>query len=187
MFYDGPQGYLSGYIVEDEAYGGPNDSTSYAYQNRITKSSRPLYGIPGTIYIYKIHARYVFGIIDQNRGIPSGIMIRALEPCRGQRTMEQNRQKHGVEITNGPAKLIQALGIHDDTYNLTLCNQSSLGINLHRKRRPFHISTSARIGVSKGPNQSDQARFFVQGNPYVSKMKKRNLLPNCGWRKKTTD
>ena len=181
MFYQGPQRLLSGYIVEDEAYGGANDSTSYAYHNHVTKSSRPLYGIPGTMYIYKIHARYVFGIIDQSRGIPSGIMIRALEPARGQRLMKQNRRKHGANLTNGPAKLMQALGINNATYNLTLCNQGPLGIDLKHRRQPLKIATSVRIGVSKGPSQTAPFRFFVAGNPYVSRMRKRNVKANHGW------
>ncbi|WP_162614634.1 DNA-3-methyladenine glycosylase [Acetilactobacillus jinshanensis] len=182
MYYHGSQGTLAGYIVEDEAYGGANDSTSYAYKNHVTKSSKPLYGLPGTMYIYKIHAREVFGIVDQPKGQPSGIMIRAIEPARGKYFMVRNRKQRGVNITNGPAKLMQAFGITNNRYSLTLCNNGPLGIDLDHKRTAKRIIRSARIGVSKGPNQGDQLRFYVQGNPYVSQMSKRDVLPNNGWK-----
>ncbi|XIF20027.1 MAG: DNA-3-methyladenine glycosylase [Acetilactobacillus jinshanensis] len=182
MFYHGPQGTLAGYIVEDEAYGGADDSTSYAYQNHVTKSSRPLYGDPGTMYIYKIHAREVFGIVDQPKGQPSGIMIRAIDPVQGKYFMARNRKQRGVNLTNGPAKLMQALGITNDRYSLTLCNNGPLGIDLDHKRPARQIVRSARVGVSAGPNQMDPLRFYVQGNPYVSKMRKRDWLPNHGWK-----
>ena len=183
VIYQGPQGLLSGLIVEDEAYGGANDSTSYAYQHRITKTSRPLYGNPGTMYIYTIHASYVFGIVDQPKGIPSGIMVRAIEPVHGKSIMIKNRQKSGVNLTNGPGKLMQALGIQDTTYNLKPCNREPLKIDLIHQRKPLFISTSARIGVSKGPNQNDRLRFYVTGNPYVSKMRKRDVRQDHGWQK----
>ena len=182
MSYHTPQGTLAGDIVEDEAYGGAHDSTSYAYRGRKTKTSRPLYGTPGTMYIYKIHARYVFGIVDQPKGQPSGIMIRAIEPVRGLKIMKQNRHQFGANLTNGPAKLIQALGITDARYNLILCNRGPIQIDFHHKRPAIKVASSARIGVSRGQNQNDRLRFYVKGNPYVSRMRKRDVLPNLGWR-----
>ena len=100
--------------------------------------------------------------------------------------MIKNRNgKSGVLLTNGPAKMMQAFGIHDKNWNLHFLSDSPFIIDLEDKhRKPAQeIIADKRVGI----NQSDpiwankKLRYYVAGNPYVSDMKKRNYAKNNGW------
>ncbi|MBW1606208.1 DNA-3-methyladenine glycosylase [Lactobacillus sp. Sy-1] len=184
LIYDGPKGTVAAYIVEAEAYLGEQDSTAHAYQGRRTSSVEPLYGQPGTVYIYSIHGRYLFDVVTQRKDVPQGILIRAGEPCAGIEIMEQNRSKHGVNLTNGPGKLMEAFGIHDMKMNQLFVNACPIRMDLDHRLIPSQVATGARIGVNQsGPSAQLPLRFYVAGNPYVSGMLKRNTLANNGWQK----
>ncbi|MBP3041291.1 DNA-3-methyladenine glycosylase [Bacillaceae bacterium Marseille-Q3522] len=184
LVYQSPQGRISGYIVEVEAYLGEEDSAAHAYKGRRTPSNEALYGPPGTIYIYSMHGRYMLNTITQDAGKPQGILIRAIEPEIGIKIMEKNRQKHGFDLTNGPGKLMEALGIGDKTLNLTHMSDAPLFVDLSPGKSPTAIGVSVRIGVSQiGSGYKAPYRFFVMGNPYVSAMRKRDMnLSTYGWR-----
>ena len=139
---------------------------------------------PGTVYIYSIHGRYLLDVAAQEKDVPQGALIRAVEPTIGQKIMLANRKKHGFDLTNGPEKLMEAFGIADKEMNFEIFgNHSKLAIDQQRKKAPAQIETSNRIGVA---NQGDWAtrplRYFVKGNPYVSGIKKRDVdQENFGW------
>jgi len=181
--YQTNQGVMSGYITEAEAYLGQNDSAAHAFQGKRTPSNEALYRDPGTIYIYSIHGRYMFDIATQEAGVPQGILVRGLEPVDGIELMRQNRSREGYELTNGPGKLMQALGIQDKSLNLISLDEAPLTIQLTGKI-PAKVGESSRIGVSQNGNGTLlPLRYFVAGNPYVSGMRKREMdLENRGWK-----
>lgn len=183
LSYQSPQGLVSGYIVEAEAYLGAHDSAAHAFKGRRTASNEALYGAPGTIYIYTLHGQYMFDIAVQPAGEPQGILIRGLEPLQGVTIMTENRGKTGPEISNGPGKLMSAFGIHDKQWNLTMINEGPIKLDIEAGRQPRKIVSSARIGVSKRGSATDAPyRFYVAGNPYVSGMKKRDMdVQTLGW------
>ncbi|MEJ6400815.1 DNA-3-methyladenine glycosylase [Nicoliella lavandulae] len=182
LIYDGPKGRVGGYIVEAEAYLGENDSAAHAFQGRRTPSVEPLYGAPGSVYIYSIHGRYCFDIVTQPKDVPQGILIRGLEPSDGIDIMKQNRSKGGVNLTNGPGKLMEAFGIHDCDLNLQLVNDCPFKMDLDHKRPFRKVIASERIGVNQdGKDASEPLRFNVAGNPYVSGILKRDSAPDGGW------
>lgn len=184
LTYDSPKGMVGGWIVETEAYMGQKDSAAHAFGGRRTASNEPLYGPPGTVYIYSIHGRYLLDVAAQEKDVPQGVLIRAVEPTIGQKIMLANRKKHGFDLTNGPGKLMEAFGIADKEMNFEIFgDHSKLAIDQQRKKAPAQIETSNRIGVA---NQGDWAtrplRYFVKGNPYVSGIKKRDVdQENFGW------
>src|SRR5260370_10152741 len=51
---------VAGIIVETEAYRGPEDRASHAYNGRLTQRTETMYGIGGTAYVY-----FVYGIYQQ--------------------------------------------------------------------------------------------------------------------------
>ncbi|MFD1125722.1 DNA-3-methyladenine glycosylase [Lentilactobacillus raoultii] len=184
LTYQSPKGLVGGWIVETEAYMGQLDSAAHAFKGRRTASNEPLYGPPGTVYIYSIHGRYLLDVAAQPKDVPQGVLIRAVEPFVGQEIMMKNRTKTGWDLTNGPGKLMEAFGISDKKMNFEIFGDSKLNIDQHRKKTPKKIGVSNRVGVS---NQGDWAvkplRYFVAGNPYVSGMKKRGMdLTDFGWR-----
>ncbi len=185
LTYESPAGLVGGRIVETEAYMGQKDSAAHAFKGRRTASNEPLYGPPGTVYIYSIHGRYLLDVAAQQKDVPQGVLIRAVEPTIGLNIMMKNRQKFGVDLTNGPGKLMEAFGISDKKMNFEIFGDSRLNINQHDKKIPAEIATSNRIGVA---NQGDWAvkplRYFVKGNPYVSGIRKRDVDEETrGWLK----
>lgn len=174
---------LSALIVETEAYLGQKDSTAHAYRGHRSPANEALYGPPGMIYIFSLRGQLMLNFITQKRNVPQGILIRGIEPLTGIEIMEHNRAKHGYDLTNGPGKLTQALGIFDRSLNLTLLDQGPLTLELRSAKQPRAIKASARINVSKrGTWTNKPLRFFVAGNPYVSLMPKRQMdFRDHGW------
>ena len=117
-------------------------------------------------------------------GIPQGVMIRAIEPVTGIEQMSANRGgKIGPDISNGPGKLVAALGIPQELYGKSIID-SPLHLVYEKKREPKKISALPRIGIpNKGEWTAMPLRFVVSGNPYVSLQKKNQIDEDWGWRK----
>src|SRR5256885_4266258 len=58
---------VAGIIVETEAYRGPEDRASHAWNNRRTKRTETMYGIGGTAYVY-----FVYGMYNQFNVVTNG-------------------------------------------------------------------------------------------------------------------
>lgn len=181
--YKSDQGTFSGLIVETEAYLGPIDMASHSYNGRHSPANDPLYQAGGTIYIYSIHSWLDMDISIQGAGTPNGILIRALQPTEGIEQMEVNRNRTGFETTNGPAKWMAAFGIKDKSLSGTMLNENNFSFSAKKVQTPQNILATPRIGVkNKEPWTSKNMRFIVEGNPYVSKLPKRDMnLDTYGW------
>src|SRR2546429_9361584 len=46
---------VAGIIVETEAYRGPEDKASHAYNGRRTRRTETMYGVGGTAYVYFVY------------------------------------------------------------------------------------------------------------------------------------
>lgn len=183
LTYDSPNGLVGGRIVETEAYMGERDSAAHAFNGKRTASNEPLYGPPGTIYIYSIHGRYLLDVATQAKDVPQGVLIRAIQPTIGQEIMYHNRPKYGVELTNGPGKLMGALGIEDKLMNFQIIGDDKLKIDIDNRLEPRQIKTSGRIGVSKGDWTDKPLRYYVSHNPYVSGLTKAEVnIAHFGWK-----
>lgn len=184
LIYTGKAGPVGGLIVEVEAYLGEADTASHAYGGRHTGYTAALYGPPGTIYVYQIRGHHCFDVVVQRVGEPQGILVRAIEPTINPALMHKNRPVTGVNLTNGPGKLMQALGITDRKLDGQPLATSPLTIDLTTRRVPKRIAVSGRVGVNlTKANGTSELRYYVAGNPYVSKMKRADWdREEHGWR-----
>lgn len=183
LIYDSPAGQVGGYIVETEAYLGTEDPGAHAYQGKHGRANDPLYGEAGSIYIYAIRGFYAFDVVTQASAEPQGVLIRGLEPAIGENIMRQNRTRPGFELSNGPGKLMQALNIHDTKMNYQHFADSSIKIIQDYAKIPRQVAQSQRIGVRTAAEWTDHYRYFVSGNPYVSKTRKRDIdFATYGWK-----
>jgi len=164
-------GVASGRIVETEAYLGEHDLACHAAAG-LTARTRWLYGAPGTAYVYFIYGvHWCFNAVTRSVGSPSAVLVRAVEPLVG---VELMRERRGIardrDLTNGPGKLCEALGITGALNGLSL------------QRRPIEIlrgdpvpdsqvQVTPRIGITKSADWP--LRWLVKESPYVSKTPKR--------------
>lgn len=179
-----PTGILGGYIVDTEAYLGPDDEAAHSFGLKKTPRLEAMYGKPGTIYLYTMHTHLILNLVTQAVGKPQGVMIRAIQPDVGIATMEKNRKgKKGIELSNGPGKLVAALGISKDLYGESIFT-SKLRLIPEKKRYPQKIMALPRIGIpNKGIWTELPLRYVVAGNPYISKQKKSAIdTVSLGWK-----
>lgn len=162
---------LSGLIVEVEAYIGEEDKASHASCGR-TPRNEVMYGPPGYAYIYFIYGvHYCFNVVTEEEGFPAAVLVRALEPMEGLELMRANRPGHSDrELTNGPAKLCQALAIDGALNGTDLCTSEELFIEEGRAVAGEEIAASPRIGV-KGDKVAISVpwRFYIRGSGFVSR------------------
>ena len=164
-------GVASGRIVETEAYLGEHDLACHATAG-LTARTRWLYGAPGTAYVYFIYGvHWCFNAVTRAIGSPSAVLVRALEPLEGVELMRERRGvAHGRELTNGPGKLCEALGITGALNGLPLA-KSPIEILRGDPVPDSRVQVTPRIGITKSAEWP--LRWLVRDNAYVSKTPKR--------------
>jgi DNA-3-methyladenine glycosylase len=156
-----------GVIVEVEAYLGPHDPASHAAE-RIGRTARneAMFGPPGTAYVYVIYGVHAcVNVVTGKEGYPSAVLVRALEPLRGQDTMAERRGRPH-DLTSGPGRLCVALGISRALNGHDLSHpplELLPGWSLPEAR----VRVSPRIGISRA--REWPLRFFVAGSHVVSR------------------
>jgi DNA-3-methyladenine glycosylase len=161
------EGMAAGRIVEVEAYLSRRDTACHASRGR-TPGNAAMFGNPGTAYVYPIHSRCCFNAVTQPKGEPSAVLVRAIEPCRGEALMERRRGEVAeLDLARGPGRLCEALGIGRDKNQHDLTAGRGLWIEQPPGRQLEEaIYCSPRIGVSRA--QDRYLRFFLLENRYVS-------------------
>lgn len=154
-------------IVETESYD-QDDEASHAFGG-MRKRNATMFKQAGHLYVYFTYGmHYCCNVVTGELGHGSGVLIRAVEPLDNQEFLEKKRGIKGVSVTNGPAKLCQALGINRDLDGHDLHN-SPLILAMGSLRPDESIASSTRIGISRA---KDALRhFYIYDNPYVSRGK----------------
>ncbi|BFL67062.1 DNA-3-methyladenine glycosylase [Staphylococcus capitis] len=183
IIYQDEYQYYSGYIVETEAYLGFKDKAAHGYGGKQTPKVTSLYKNGGTIYAHVMHTHLLINFVTRTKGVPEGVLIRAIEPEDGIEAMKANRGKTGYEITNGPGKWTKALNIPRAIDGSTL-NDCRLSIDTKNRKFTKEIIESGRIGIpNKGEWTDKPLRYTVRGNPYVSRMRKSDFQnPDHTWK-----
>jgi DNA-3-methyladenine glycosylase len=168
---DTPGGVASGIIVETEAYLGEHDLACHAVAGH-TARTESLYGPPGISYVYFIYGMYwCFNAVTREEGLPSAVLVRALEPLDGISLMHRRRPhvKRPADLTNGPGKLCTALGITGAMSGKSL-QRKPLLIREGEPVASDRIETTTRIGITRSADWP--LRWLVRGNEFVSKAKR---------------
>lgn len=172
---------LKGKIVETEAYIGAIDRACHAYGGRRTKRTETLYKSPGTLYVYSIYGMYYcLNLISEEEGVPSGVLIRAIEPLEGREEMSRLRfgksfsELNSYEkknFSNGPSKLCMALGIDKRQNSINTINSEEIYVEEGKDKNDFSIAKTKRIGIDYAKEAKDFTwRFYIKGNEFVSKL-----------------
>ena len=153
-------------IVEVEAYLGANDPAAHSYRG-LTPRTRVIFGPPGHAYVYLIYGmHHCLNIVAEPAGVAGCVLIRAVEPLRGI-----------AAPSNGPGKLTRALGITLAHYGADL-TRGPLTVHEPSAAETFAIAVSPRIGITQASDLP--LRFFIAGNPFVSRSPARPLAQGKG-------
>lgn len=163
--------WLTGRIVEVEAYCGLNDEAAHAFAGK-TRRNEVLFGPPGFAYVYFIYGmHYCLNISCEPDGQAGCVLLRALEPLEGLGTMARLR---GVEpganprlLASGPGRLCQALGVTRDMHNGVDVTSGHSGLHVEDDGfLPGRIDVLPRVGIRKAVDRP--LRFALAGNRFVS-------------------
>lgn len=162
---DLPQGQSIVRIVEVEAYH-QDDAASHSYRGE-TARTRTMFGPSGHLYVYFTYGmHYCCNVVTGGAGVGAGVLIRAVEPIEGEGILALNRNhQRGVNITNGPAKLCQAMAV-DISLNGHDLRSSPMRLVTGQPIQSGQIIVSQRIGISRDVDRL--WRFNIKDNPYVS-------------------
>jgi len=166
-----PEGIAAGRIVETEAYLGEHDAACHAAAGR-TKRTETLYGPPGTFYVYFTYGmHWCCNAVTRAAGLPSAVLIRALEPIHGADLMWSRREKarRDADLTSGPGKLCAALAI-DGRHNGLALQRGPVTIRRGVAVPDADVAITPRIGINE--NNAALAwplRWCVADSPFLSR------------------
>ena len=169
--------YTSGIITETEAYNGVFDKACHAYNGRRTERTEVMYSEAGTSYIYLCYGiHHLFNVVTNSKEIPHAILIRGLEPVKGEDCMLKRfgitrSEGNRVEkfLTKGPGKLSKALGITTSHSGYSLVSNELFIADDGFYFTKNEIAVSPRIGVDyAGHDALLPYRFYIKGNLFVS-------------------
>lgn len=155
-----------GRIVETEAYH-QTDAASHSYKGR-TPRTDIMFGPPGHVYVYFTYGmHYCMNVVTGRAGEGAAVLIRALEPIEGEAIMAQNRPGFkGSELTNGPAKVCQALAVGSQ-FNGHDLHQAPLRLRVMPPVPASGICRTTRIGITKDADRP--WRFYIKDSAAVSR------------------
>jgi DNA-3-methyladenine glycosylase len=185
LVHESAAGRAAGIIVETEGYL-TDDPACHAYRRQTTRNAA-MFGPAGTLYVYQIYNHFnCINVVCGPEGVGEAVLIRALEPTDGIELMALRRNEAiqrgfargrayivdpttaaGLRnLTNGPGKLTDALGISRANQNGVSLTESAIFIQ-PRSLTDFEMVTTTRIGISQGVELP--YRYYVKGNRFVSK------------------
>jgi DNA-3-methyladenine glycosylase len=109
---------------------------------------------------------YCFNVVTEPEGRPAAVLVRALRPEAGLDRMQARRGgREGPELTQGPARLCEALGIDLDQNDTSLAGPV-LSVRSDGAR-VARIASGPRVGIRVAMDRP--WRFWVEGDPFVSR------------------
>ncbi len=144
-------------LVEVEAYLGESDPAAHAYRGR-TPRTEPLFGAPGTLYVYFVYGmHHCLNLTVDRRGVPGCVLVRALEPLAGTRL--------DPAALAGPGRLCRALDL-DKRHSGRHVFDARVGLTLREGVTPARIAVSRRVGIRKAARRP--LRFCDPASPSLS-------------------
>jgi DNA-3-methyladenine glycosylase len=162
---------LAARIVETEAYLGEHDPAAHAFRGR-TRRTEPLWGPPGTVYVYFVYGmHHCLNLAADRAGVPGCVLIRAAEPLAGSGL--------AADACRGPGRLCRALRLDArDSGGDALAPGARLF--LRQGPPPSRIGVSVRVGIRLAAERP--LRFYDLDSPAVSRPSRRpeNAEPSPG-------
>lgn len=162
------QSRIIGKILEVEAYLGPNDKASHAYNFKKTERTKTMYMKPGTLYVYLIYGlHHCLNVVTEPEQMPCAVLIRQIYPIEGIELMIENRSvisgKNFKNLVDGPGKLCMALNITKEDFNgkNSCSTDSKLYFTYCKKITNKIVVAKKRIGVEYAEDDKDRLLRFT--------------------------
>jgi len=144
-------------IVETEAYLGEDDPAAHAFRGR-TPRTEPIWGPPGTLYVYFVYGmHHCLNLSADREGVPGCVLIRAGEPLGASGLPRLS--------CRGPGRLCRRLRLTTRDSGRHLFEPGS-PLTLREGTAPPRIAVSPRVGIRKAAERP--LRFFDLDSPAVS-------------------
>ena len=159
-----------GIIVETEAYSW-KEKGCHAFGARKTNRNAVMFDAGGCAYVYLCYGMYnLFNVVTNAEGVAEAVLIRAVQPLIGIEVMRTRRGSvKDIQLTSGPGKLTQALGI-DRKQNGMWLGGSELWIEQGAVVAKSKIVATTRIGIDYAGEDAELPwRFYLRDNIWVSK------------------
>jgi DNA-3-methyladenine glycosylase len=161
---------MSARLVEVEAYRADEDPGSHAYRGR-TPRNASMFAAPGTLYVYFSYGNHwcmnaVCGPGDRAHAV----LLRAAAPLTGLGVMHDRRPaaSRDRDLASGPGRLGQAFGASRELDGTSLL-RGPLRILDAGISPPPRPGVSTRIGLASGKGHDLPYRFYVPGDPNISR------------------
>ena len=161
---------VSARLVEVEAYRADEDPGSHAYRGR-TPRNASMFAAPGTLYVYFSYGNHwCMNAVCGPGERAHAVLFRAASPLRGVETMRERRGSkiRDRDLAAGPGRLGQAFGV-DGTLDGSSLLRGPLRILDDGTPPPAGPGVSTRIGLGAGKGDDLPYRFYVPGDPNVSR------------------
>ena len=170
-------------IVETEAYT-EDDPASHSFRGPTVRNGA-MFGPPGHLYVYFTYGmHWCANVVCGTVGVGEAVLLRAGEPLRGISEMRARRGRlvaapsgdpgstgppgREVALTNGPAKLCQALAIGKSLDGADLCGSDpAVAVVDDGCPPPSDPVCTPRIGIHVGTDR--HWRWVVPDHPYASR------------------
>lgn len=162
-------GDVVGRIVETEAYAAQGDRAAHASRGRTARTD-VLFGMPGRAYVFRTRQHHCLNVVVQECGVPGCVLIRAIEPVAGIEIMRARRgQVDDARLTDGPAKLCQALDVDMRCYGDDFCDGRGLFLSVVPEA-VAQVVSGPRIGIAVARDRpwrfcDAQSRFVSRPRP----------------------
>ncbi len=159
-----------GMITELEVYIGASDRACHAYPNKLTPRTATMFRAGGCAYVFFVYGMYnQFNVVVGPKGTANAVLIRSLEPITGLDVMKERRHCDNIKnLTTGPGKLCQALGITKQQHDgIDLCGKE---IWISPRQKDVEFFAKPRVGIDyAGKDKDNPWRYLIKDNHFISK------------------
>ncbi len=150
-------------VTEVEAYDGPHDPGSHAYRGRTARNAT-MFGPAGHLYVYFTYGmHHCCNVVVGGPDVPAAVLLRAGEVVEGLELARSRRTGPDRDLTRGPARLCQALGVdlrHDGA------DLRTGPLTLRPGDPPAQVRSGPRVGLRSAAERP--WRFWDAAAPSVS-------------------
>jgi DNA-3-methyladenine glycosylase len=161
---------LAARLVEVEAYCGSDDAGSHAFRG-MTPRTEVMFGRPGRLYVYFTYGmHWCANVVATKDGDAAAVLLRAAAPVDGIEVMRERRVKarRDRDLLAGPARLCQAFGMTGADNGADLV-RGDIRIYDDGVAPPDAPGISTRIGLTPGKGDEHPWRYYVPGDPNLSR------------------